>query len=490
MNIIRRNTSRSWSAVAVIALVALGGALPLPAAHAAAGCRVSYTVTSQWSGGFGAQVAVTNLGDPINGWRVTWSFAAGQTITQVWNGTLSRSGTEVTVADAGWNGSLGTGKEVSFGLNGTVNGSENPSPSAFTLNGTTCTGAVVLPSPTPTTPSPTTTSPSTPTPTTPSPSTPSPTSPDVDGATIVPDPSWTCGTAGGLLPPTLGKPVLQATLRQDAVREVGATQYGTRRIRNISGGTVTGGRVSGSVLTGGLELDLTLSNGAMETEGLQILRTGDGTLIYLRSCGVAPAGTSTVRFVPDFEAPTSSSYAWLNTGTFVGTRVIDPTGTVSLSIYDVSGVSATSTVRLKDPAGTAQQPWTCAAASGSRGASVFTENVTLGSSLSVGASKRGTRNIIPITGGSMSGRLTGSVLPGGADYQLLGSAATLDARYVLLTGDGEFVIVRNCGRMGALVPTFEARAAGPYGFLTTGSWLSSDPGMGAGGVSITIYERR
>ncbi len=40
-------------------------------AHAAtAGCSVSYTITSQWPGGFTANMSVTNLGDPINGWTL------------------------------------------------------------------------------------------------------------------------------------------------------------------------------------------------------------------------------------------------------------------------------------------------------------------------------------------------------------------------------------------------------------------------------------
>ncbi|GLX10924.1 cellulose binding domain-containing protein [Microbispora sp. NBRC 16548] len=30
-------------------------------------CRVTYTVTSQWPGGFGANVTIGNLGDPVNG---------------------------------------------------------------------------------------------------------------------------------------------------------------------------------------------------------------------------------------------------------------------------------------------------------------------------------------------------------------------------------------------------------------------------------------
>jgi len=84
----------------------------------------------------------------------------------------------------------------------------------------------------------------------------------------------------------------------------------------------------------------------------------------------------------------------------------------------------------------------------------------------------------------------GMVLPGGADYQLVGSPTTLDARYVLRSNDGELVIVRNCGPFGALLPLFEAKADAAYAFLNENEFLSSDPGAGSAGVSITFYERQ
>ncbi|MBN1575483.1 MAG: DUF3237 domain-containing protein [Chitinispirillaceae bacterium] len=142
-------------------------------------------------------------------------------------------------------------------------------------------------------------------------------------------------------------------------------------------------------------------------------------------------------------------------------------------------------IQIKDPADVPNQTWECLKWSGSQGATVFTENVTLGSSISIGASKRGSRNIIPITGGTTSGKVKGKILAGGADYQLSG----LDARYTLAPDDGEFIIVRNCGS-GALVPVFEARTDGPYAFLNENKYLSSSPGMGSGGVTITFYERK
>lgn len=310
--------------------------------------------------------------------------------------------------------------------------------------------------------------------------------------TVVPDPSWACGTPGGIAPPTRGTLAFRVTLQLGAVHDVGTTQYGHRRVLDVKGGTLRGDRVQGTVLAGGVDLELTLPNGSVELEQLDVLRLADGTPVYMRNCGVAPAGEPVVTVVPDFEVPNSSSYAWLNTGKFAATRVVDTAaGTIELAVYDISGVApAEPRIKITDPAGLPNQSWECATGSGSRGATVFTERVSLGSVISVGASKRGTRTIIPITGGTTSGRVTGTVLPGGGDYQLIGSSARLDARYTLSTADGEFIVVRNCGPMGALVPTFEARADGPYAFLNQNRYLSSDPGMGAGGVTITFYERR
>ncbi|WP_437573062.1 DUF3237 family protein [Sorangium sp. So ce887] len=316
-------------------------------------------------------------------------------------------------------------------------------------------------------------------------------------ATIVPDPSWTCGMPGGIPLPTLGELVFRATLQLGETHDVGTTQFGHRRLLDVKGGTLTGDKVQATFLTGGMELELTLSNGSVELEEINILRASDGTLIYLRSCGVAPAGDAVVRIVPDFEVAESSSLAWLNTGKFVGTRVVDATaGTVQLDVYDIADVAAGEPkIQLKDPEGVPHQSWECSTATGARGSSVFTESVTLGSSLSVGASKRGTRNIIPITGGTVTGGtllsgLSGSVLPGGADYQLLGASTVLDARYALSSNDGEVIVVRNCGPFGALIPVFETRADGPYAILNTKQYVSSDPGGAAGGVSLTFYERK
>ena len=173
---------RPWLAAASAIAVAAAGltVTAVTSAQAAAGCQVTYTVSSQWPGGFNTNVTITNLGSPISGWSLAWSFGAGQSITQLWNGGYTQSGSQVTVTNAAYNGSIATGGNTSFGFNGTWNNSSNPVPAGFTLNGAQCTGSVVG------TPTPTATATATPTPSS-SPST-------------SPSPSPTGSGAGGTLP--------------------------------------------------------------------------------------------------------------------------------------------------------------------------------------------------------------------------------------------------------------------------------------------------
>lgn len=311
-----------------------------------------------------------------------------------------------------------------------------------------------------------------------------------DGATYVPDPSWACGMPDGIPAPEQGELLFRATLDLASIHDVGVTPFGHRRLLDIEGGALEGERLDATFLEGGIDFELTLANGAEELEQVGLLRASNGALVYVRSCGVAPAGAESVRVVFDFEIATSNALAWLNTGKFVGTRVVDEQAkTLTLTAYDVTDVTpAEPRVTLTDPTGVEHQPWDCNTVTGTRGASVFAEAVGIGSSLSVGNGKRGNRNVIPITGGTVSGRVTGKVVPGGADYQLLSGTTTLDARYSLETDDGEYIVVRNCGPFGKLVPTFEARSDGPYDFLNSNDYVSSDPGSAAGGVSITFYE--
>jgi hypothetical protein len=144
----QRTTRAGWAAAGLLALCvpAWVGLTAVHAGAAASGCSVAYTVTSRWGSGFNADVKVTNLGDPLSSWTLTWTFAAGQAVAQGWNGTFTQSGTSVSVRNAAYNGSLPTGGSVTPGFTGS--GSADPVPTAFALNGVACTGGTTSPTPT------------------------------------------------------------------------------------------------------------------------------------------------------------------------------------------------------------------------------------------------------------------------------------------------------------------------------------------------------
>ncbi|MBN3928205.1 cellulase family glycosylhydrolase [Streptomyces verrucosisporus] len=101
-------------------------------------CSVGYSIVGQWQGGFQGEVIVRNTGaSAISGWTLGWRFADGQTITNMWGGTPSRSGADVTVEPASYTADIPAGGSVTIGFTGTWNGS-NTAPEAFTLDGAAC----------------------------------------------------------------------------------------------------------------------------------------------------------------------------------------------------------------------------------------------------------------------------------------------------------------------------------------------------------------
>ncbi|BBB01401.1 putative secreted glycosyl hydrolase [Actinacidiphila reveromycinica] len=141
----RNRALRTAAGLAAGGLVAVGAtwAVQQQAGAASAGCTVDYSVTSTWTGGFGASVKVTNLGNAVSSWTLRWSFAAGETVTQAWNADVTLNSTQVTAGSLSYNGAVPTGGSVDFGFNGSVPGSGSPTvPPSFTFNGTVCTGGV------------------------------------------------------------------------------------------------------------------------------------------------------------------------------------------------------------------------------------------------------------------------------------------------------------------------------------------------------------
>ncbi|MCO6009018.1 endo-1,4-beta-xylanase [Actinoallomurus purpureus] len=115
------------------ALGGSGGGTPPPTT----GCKVAYSA-NDWGSGFTATVTITNQGPAISGWTLKYSYSGDQKLSQGWNGTWSQSGKDVTVTNTSWNGTLATGASISAGANFTYTGT-NTAPTAFAVNGTTCT---------------------------------------------------------------------------------------------------------------------------------------------------------------------------------------------------------------------------------------------------------------------------------------------------------------------------------------------------------------
>ncbi len=137
----RRRAGRALACVAGVSTLAAAGlaAVTMTATAATAPCQVSYSVTGSWPGGFQAAISITNNGSPITSWTLAFAFPGDQQVSSGWNGTFSQSGRNVTIANASYNGSLGTGASTSVGFTGTYT-SSNADPTAFTLNGVACNG--------------------------------------------------------------------------------------------------------------------------------------------------------------------------------------------------------------------------------------------------------------------------------------------------------------------------------------------------------------
>ncbi|MFZ1008865.1 MAG: glycoside hydrolase family 6 protein [Candidatus Sulfotelmatobacter sp.] len=126
-------TSGTLSATTTIALTVSTGTSGFA-------CHINYTITNQWPGGFGTAITINNTGTTsISNWTLTWAFANGQTVTQIWNGSETQSGANVTVTNLSYNGTIPAGGNYNgMGFNGSWNNTTNAVPTSFAVNGTTC----------------------------------------------------------------------------------------------------------------------------------------------------------------------------------------------------------------------------------------------------------------------------------------------------------------------------------------------------------------
>jgi len=131
-------TRRALTLIAAGVLVGAGAAVvPATAAHAAAGCEVTYRETP-WSTGFYADVQIKNLGDPWYGYTVQFTFSGNELITSGWNHSWTQTGHEVTVRSSSWAAPVATGQSISLGFVAQYSGTHLP-PTNWRVNGIACT---------------------------------------------------------------------------------------------------------------------------------------------------------------------------------------------------------------------------------------------------------------------------------------------------------------------------------------------------------------
>jgi endo-1,4-beta-xylanase len=90
-------------------------------------CSATYRLVNSWPGGFQAEVTVHNNGaTTINSWTVALGLAAGQSISNLWNGVNSGTSGNVTVRNANYNGTIAGNGSTVFGF--VAGGNSTPAP--------------------------------------------------------------------------------------------------------------------------------------------------------------------------------------------------------------------------------------------------------------------------------------------------------------------------------------------------------------------------
>jgi hypothetical protein len=103
-------------------------------------CRVQYAM-NVWPGGFVANLTISNTGTTtVNGWTLTLTLPAGQTVRgNGWGVSgIRQGGQAVTITNASWDAIINPGASASAGFQGTWT-TNSEAPTVFTLNGAPCT---------------------------------------------------------------------------------------------------------------------------------------------------------------------------------------------------------------------------------------------------------------------------------------------------------------------------------------------------------------
>ena len=142
-----------------------------------------------------------------------------------------------------------------------------------------------------------------------------------------------------------------ASLRVEiaAPQEIGAAQFGTRRVIPITGGTVQGNGWNGRVLPGGADFQRIVSPRLAELDARYVLESDDGETIFVQNRALRaadpevtqkiingiPVDPSEVYFkcTPIFET-SAERFQWITERLFIGTGVRKP-DCVEIDFFEV-----------------------------------------------------------------------------------------------------------------------------------------------------------
>jgi Cellulose binding domain len=106
------------------------------ASHSPGQVAVEFAASSQWSGGFVANIRLTNQGTTaVNGWALAFDWGAA--MTSHWNATITTtplaSGFRYAAVPASWNSTIAAGATINVGFQ--ANGAFTPNVSGCSVNG-------------------------------------------------------------------------------------------------------------------------------------------------------------------------------------------------------------------------------------------------------------------------------------------------------------------------------------------------------------------
>lgn len=126
----RRDVGRLAGIAALGVVLAATGTAQAASQTSSPACQVTYTVSEQFLNHFEASIAVKNTGTTaFNSWRLTWTFADGQVITNLFGANYAQVGASVTATSLPWDSVIPPGSTVtSVGFYATWNNVTNSIP--------------------------------------------------------------------------------------------------------------------------------------------------------------------------------------------------------------------------------------------------------------------------------------------------------------------------------------------------------------------------